>query len=261
MNAKHRLKLLALVIGLATCNPTQAGGGFIGATEPTQILNNIELVGIQGSEIQQIAQQATQIANQVTMISNMIQRYQNMLQNTLNIPNQVWGNILQALTPLTNIVRQGQAIAYSMANLDVRFRQRFPDYGNFLNTNFGAPQMYGSYQGWYTTQRDGIDGALLAANLQSSQFANENATMATLTAMGDNASGRMQALQVGNQIANQQVQQMQKLRQLVMAQMQMQANYMAAEAAKDAAKNAQAEKFWQAPRNTVVGDEPRYTRP
>ncbi len=193
------------------------------------------------------------------MIANMIQRYQNMLQNTLNIPNQQWGNILQALTPLTNIVRQGQAIAYSMANLDVRFRQRFPDYGNFLNANFGAPQMYGSYQGWYTTQRDGIDGALLAANLQSSQFANENATMATLTAMGDSATGRMQALQVGNQIANQQVQQMQKLRQLVMAQMQMQANYMAAEAAKDAAKNAQAEKFWQAPRNIVVGDGQRFT--
>ena len=75
------------------------------------------------------------------------------------------------------------------------------------------------------------------------QFQNENQVMAQLNAMGNNAQGRMQALQVGAQIANQQVQQMQKLRQLVMSQMNMQANYMAAEAAKDAAKQARAERF------------------
>ena len=71
----------------------------------------------------------------------------------------------------------------------------------------------------------------------------------------------MQALQVGAQIANQQVQQMQKLRQLVMSQMNMQANFMAAEAAKDAAKQARAERFWDTNRGTQVGDERSGTWP
>lgn len=133
-------------------------------------------------------------------------------------------------------MQQGQAIAYTMANVGQQFQVRFPDFNNWMNQNFGAQNFMQSYRQWYTTQRDAISGALQVANLQAGQFQNENQVMAQLNAMGNNAQGRMQALQVGAQIANQQVQQMQKLRQLVMSQMNMQANFMAAEAAKDAAE-------------------------
>lgn len=258
-------QLTALIVTAALIPTVSAGGGgglgFIGATEPTQLMNNFELVGIAAEEVQQVANQVTQIANQAQQIANQIQQIQNMVQNTMNIPNQIWGQIVPALTQLANVVQQGQAIAYNMANLNQAFQLRFPDYQNWLNQNMNAPQFYQAYQDWYTTQRDGISGALQVANLQEQQFANENQIMAQLQAMSQNATGRMQALQVGAQIANQQVQQTQKLRQLVMAQMQMQANYMAAEAAKDAAKQAHAERFWQTNRSTVLGDAQRFTRP
>ena len=211
--------------------------------------------------IMQVLNDATQIANQATQIANQVQQYQNMATNTLNIPNQLWGQIQNDLQPLMQIVQQGQAIAFTMQNLGQQFQARFPDFNNWMNQNFGAQDFMQSYRDWYTTQRDAISGALQVANLQAGQFQNENQVMAQLNAMGNNAQGRMQALQVGAQIANQQVQQMQKLRQLVMSQMNMQANYMAAEAAKDAAKQARAERFWDTNRGTQVGNSAGFFRP
>jgi P-type conjugative transfer protein TrbJ len=253
---KQWLAALAIGLSLALTTPVQAGGGggIVGATEPTQILNNVELGIISAQEVQAVAQRVTQIANQ-------IQQIQNMLTNTLPIPNQVWGQIQQEIAPLLQVVQQGQAIAYTMANVDQQFQVRFPDYNNWMNANFGAQNFMQSYRQWYTTQRDAISGALQVANLQAGQFQNENQVMAQLNAMGNSAQGRMQALQVGAQIANQQVQQLQKLRQLVMSQMNMQANYLAAEAAKDAAKQARAERFWGTDRGTQVGDSAGFFRP
>jgi P-type conjugative transfer protein TrbJ len=268
LNARHdnKPRFTALAFGLSLVLATQVsagGGGGLGggATEPTQILNNIELGIISAQEVQAVAQRVTQIANQAIQIANQIQQIQNMVQNTLNIPNQVWGQIQQEIAPLMQVVQQGQAIAYTMANVGQQFQARFPDYNNWMGANFGAQNFMQSYRGWYTTQRDAISGALQVANLQAGQFQNENQVMAQLNAMGNNAQGRMQALQVGAQIANQQVQQMQKLRQLVMSQMNMQANYMAAEASKDAAKQARAERFWDTNRGTQIGDGQRYGRP
>lgn len=238
------------------------GGGFSGgALEITQLANNAELGVISAQEAQQVANQVSQLTNQATQIANQITQIQNLVQNTLNIPNQLWGQITGELQPLLQVARQGQAIAYSMANVGQAFQLRFPDYDAWLNQNFGPQQFYQSYQGWYTTQRDGIQGALMAANLQADQFQTENQLMAQLNTMGNNAQGRMQVLQVGTQIANQQVQQLQKLRQLVMSQMTMQANYLAAEAAKDAAKQARAQRFWDTNRDTQVGNGQRFTRP
>jgi P-type conjugative transfer protein TrbJ len=51
--------------------------------------------------------------------------------------------------------------------------------------------------------------------------------IAQLSNMSDSASGRMQATQIGNMIAIEQVQQLRKLRQLQMAHSQAQNNYLA----------------------------------
>ena len=132
--------------------------GFVGATEPTQILNNVELGIISAQEVQAVAQRVTQIANQAAQIANQIQQIQNMVTNTLNIPNQVWGQIQQEIAPLLQVVQQGQAIAYTMANVGQQFQVRFPDFNNWMNANFGAQNFMQSYRQWYTTQRDAISG-------------------------------------------------------------------------------------------------------
>jgi type IV secretion system protein TrbJ len=68
------------------------------------------------------------------MVETGFQQYENMLTHSLNIPNQLFGPIQNDLVQLAGVVNGGQAIAYSMGNLDGTFRQRFPGYGWSLTT-------------------------------------------------------------------------------------------------------------------------------
>jgi hypothetical protein len=74
--------------GIITSDTAFAGsvGGFGGATEFTQILNNAQLAGIQLKNIQQVANQITQINNQIQQISYALKSYNNMIQNTASLP-------------------------------------------------------------------------------------------------------------------------------------------------------------------------------
>ncbi|AKH22412.1 hypothetical protein AAY24_18255 (plasmid) [Sedimenticola thiotaurini] len=237
-----------------------AGGGGLagGATEITQLANNVELGAIFGEEAQQVAQQAQQLAHEIQMIQNQLNMYQNLLDNTSNLGSFIWGNVFSDLQALASAVQQGNAIAYSASNMNALWQQRYQGYSNYLAKTYGPGNFQSDYRHWYSTQRDGLHGALRSANLQSQQFATEEATLNTLENMSQTASGRMQAIQVGNQIAMQQVRQSQKLRELVMAQIQAQTNYLASEAEKDAANQARNEKFFSGASGVTVGNEAQY---
>jgi P-type conjugative transfer protein TrbJ len=83
-----------------------------------------------------------------------------------------------------------------------------------------------------------LNGTLADAQGQAQNFANEQAQFAELEGMNRTATGRLQAIQVGNEIALQQAQQIQMLRQLVVAMINAQnvaaANRINAQAAEDA---------------------------
>lgn len=193
--------------------------GFGGSTELTQIANNIQLVS---SYVQQVQAYATQL-----------QQYQIMVKNSLATPNQVWGNAASDLQALAKVVQQGQALAYSSANISTEFQNTFKGYQAPAGTNFKT-----DYQKWSRATLDSIKGAFEAAKMQSDNFATEEGVLQSLRAQSTSASGQMQAIQVGNQVAEQQVQQLQKLRQLMMTQMQSQNTYMAMQTDKSARARA-----------------------
>ncbi len=209
---------------VAAVPPSFAGSvaGFGGATEITQLANNVELVNLY---LQQVQSYATQL-----------QQYQNMIQNTLNIPAQVWGAVEADLMGVANIVKQGQALAYSAANIASQFENTFKGF-TFTGTDFKK-----EYRDLSRKTLDTLKGALMAANMQSNQFATEEMTLKQLRAMSQSAQGQMQAIQVGSQIAEQQVQQLQKLRQLMMAQLSQQNTYLAAQEQKEATRKVAADR-------------------
>jgi P-type conjugative transfer protein TrbJ len=238
------LRAAAAAGWLLVCAPAWAGGGGGYATEFTQILNNIELVKM-------VAQEAQEIENQLKMLEDMV-------RNTLALPEAVWGNTLGALMRLADVVRQGQALAYSLSNLDQEFRNRFKDYPSYLTHQYGVGELSAKYRQWSTETLDTVRASLDAVHLQAEDFTDEEATLRQLQHFSETASGRMQALQAGNQIAAQQVRQTQLLRQLMMTQMQMQGAYLAAQTDRDNLQKAQSELFFGAMPGTVVGDEPGY---
>ena len=236
-----------------------AGGGLAGvASEWTQLLNNSQLIALVGKSAQQVTNQITQITQLAQQIQNQLSIYKNLLQNTVQLPARIWGQVAGELNKLKNVISQGQAIAFSMRNIDDVLKQRFRSFADFKSNLPDGASFSQTYQDWSTTNRDTIAGTLRAAGLTADQFSSEESTMSQLRSQSESADGQMKALQVGHSIATQQVAQMQKLRGLVSQQMTMMATwYQSEQAEKDLAQARRGEFFKSTAPSTSAGQEMR----
>jgi P-type conjugative transfer protein TrbJ len=241
--------------------PAYAGGVTGQATEWTQLANNAELVSLVGKSAEQVNNQITQISQLAEQIQNQLNIYNNLLQNTAQLPNHIWGQVESDLTSLQNVVAQGQGVAFSMGNIDDVLKQRFQSFAEMKSNLPDGASFSTTYQNWSDTNRDTIAGTLKAANLTADQFSSEESTMASLRAMSESADGQMKALQVGHQIAAQQVAQMQKLRGLVSQQMTMMGTWFQSEQAQKDLAQARREQFFSGNVRDIRGGqtmEPRW---
>src|SRR5260370_10322825 len=206
--------LVVLLLSAPLAPPVHAGGVGVFATEPTQLLNNIQLLKQSFTQLQQLQTQ--------------LQQYENMVRNSTVAPTQVFGDVMNDLNRLAQVVQTGQALSYSMANLDSQFRTTFPGYTLPGNGNF-AHQYKNCSQATLDTQRS----TLAAAGLQGSQLQSEQSVLDALQQMSRSSSGRLEAIQIGNQISEQQVEQLMKLRQLMIADLQSKQAFHAAQVQKD----------------------------
>ncbi len=236
-----------------------AGGGLTGgATEYTQMLNNGELISLVGKSAEQVNNQITQISQLAQQIQNQLNIYKNLLQNTAQLPSHIWGQVQSDLNQLRNIVNQGQGIAFSMGNVDDVLKQRFQSFADFKTSLPNNASFSSTYQTWSSTNRDTIGGTLKAASLTADQFSSEESTMSQLRSMSESADGQMKALQVGHEIATQEVAQMQKLRGLVSQQMTMMATwYQSEQSEKDLSQARRQEFFKSTAPSTSGGQEMR----
>jgi P-type conjugative transfer protein TrbJ len=215
---------VAVSILLMAVVPTPAGVFGNLATETTQLLNYGELLA-------QYLRQGEQLTQEILQL-------QEMVRNGRALPNQVFGSVTADLNQLAAIVQGGLALSYSMANLDSEFRSRFPGYG------YTAGAYYQNYQVWSQTTLDTTLGTLRAAGLQGQQLQSEQSVLAALRTMALSADGRMQAIQVGNQISEQTVEQLMKLRQLMLADLQSKQAFQAAQIQNDAQNHAATQQFF-----------------
>jgi P-type conjugative transfer protein TrbJ len=216
---------LVAMMAVETIIPVPAHAGVPGvfATEYTQILNYAELAG--------------QLEKQVLMVENQLNQLADMAKHGVTITDQLFGTVASDITTLRQIVNTGQALSYTLSNMDGTFRLRFPGYST--STNYAQ-----SYQTWSQTSLDSTLGALKAAGIQNSQFDSDSALLRTLQQQSQSATGRMQAIEVGNQIAENQAEQLMKLRQLMMADMQSKAAYQSTMVQADATKQANSGQFF-----------------
>ena len=234
-------KVIVLVVTLSLLfvgvpAPTNAGVVAGVATEWTQIMNHVQLVmnyirmGVQLQiEMQQLSEQ---------------------LKQGKELPRQIFGSIQQDLGQLAQIVQGGQALAYSMGNLDAQFRNTFPGYSSRTSGYFN------DYKKWSQTSLDTTMNSLRAVGLQGQQLNNAQAVLAQLRAMSAGAGGQMEAVEVGNQIAEQQVEQLMALRQLMLVDLQSKQAYQAEQIQKEQADKAALEQVFGT--QPLVTDHKKY---
>lgn len=228
MTTKYQrsIAMVALVALWAGCLPAPVEAGIVGnlATETTQLMNNAQLIA-------QYIRQGEQLRQAILM-------YADMVRNSGRVPEEVFGPIMADLNQLAAIVQGGRALAYSMANLDGEFRARFRGYG------YSAGAYYRDYRDWSQTTLDTTLSSLKAAGLQGRQLQSEQTVLNALRAMAVSAEGRMQALQVGNQVAEQTVEQLMKLRELMIVDLQSKQAFQAEQIQKEMQNTAATEGFF-----------------
>jgi len=216
---------LTITLIFQSSSPVHAQFFGLGSTEVTQLLNHAELV--------------SQYIRQGLQLQEALKQTADMIENSEIFTSQVFGPIMSDINALSDIVQGGQALAYSLANLDTQFRNRFRGYA------YNPRSYYTDYRNWSQTSLDTTRSTLRAAGLQSQQLQNEQSVMSGVRQMALSAEGRMKALQVANQIAEQEVQQLMKLRELMLVDLQSKEAYQAHEVQKEAATEAAAEQFFR----------------
>ena len=210
----------SIALALATPGmPSLAAGGSCPqcATEPTQIMNNIELVM---QYAKQVEQHTTQVAN---MTYNLSRLQDALLQGTnFNLlgPLKPFYDLAGALRSLGTAVQNAKGIAYSMDNLDGRFRAQFKGY-------VANPNMSSQYRSWADSVNGTFESTMKGMELTQREIENEATFAQKLQNMAATSKGRNQLEQTIIAFADSSVGQMQKLRSLMLLDMQSKQAYQA----------------------------------
>ncbi len=172
------------------------GGGFVGAMESTQWMNNAELVNVYTSNLEQLQQQ--------------IQMYQNMYQNTLGIPIQAWSGIAGRLTSLVSTIQNTQSIVNATVNSITDMQTTYGN-GNLLSNQ------QQNLMNWNKGLNNQIGAALQQLGYNANNFSTTQSALQQIQLASQTSAGGLQAIQAGNQIAGMMVNETQGLHGTIIA--------------------------------------------
>jgi len=234
-----RRLLVAMMAGSLLVDPTSAqiGGGIVFctncATEPTQV--SVKLM-----HDLEYAKQLLQYAIQVQQIADA-------LKNTAHGGPASLTSIAADLGMLAAVVQGGRALAWSLANDDVVFRETYPGYPSLAAV--GPPPPAGTYASryaiWAQTSLDTTQGILRGAGFQGKLLATEQGALGILRGLSAaNLLNRNDAINLTGQLAAEQVAQLQKLRELQLEDITSKAAYQGYQVQKDADMVATEQQFF-----------------
>ena len=207
----RRVLLLGMLLGLSS-SAFAGGEASGGASEVTQIMNNVEL--------------ANQTAQQVQQYTTQLQQFQAQLQDMKLNPLSIMGSDVQKLVNgIGGVMSAGQSVGGTMAQIDGNFSKKFksPLAGTFSE----------NFKTWTTSSQDTLGAAMRAAGLHRDAFATDTAALAALYNKTQSSQGTVAAVQTLSEVNVMQVQQMQKLQDLIATQNVASSAYMAAQNSKD----------------------------
>ena len=233
-------KAFAWIAAVLLSGAANAGGGGAitgGATEITQLLNNVQLA-------ESYAQQALQYELQLKQFANEIR---NLAKNPAGV---LAPDLLQLANNAARLLSVGKDIASTMSRVDQNFATTFK---SPVAASFAT-----KFQGLTNASQDALKTAMLNAGLQREQFADDTNALQGLVDSVSDADGTMGALNALGSLNARQIQESMKLRDLISQQQVAQNTYLAAQSAKEQMKtDATTIQFDSIP----LPDKSRYTNP
>jgi len=247
---------VAVAISLVTSANAGSVGGFGGATEWTQLLNNGESAAQTAKQLQQYATQLQQYYVQYQEWYRKIQGLKMMVANIGQLPENMKQDFLNMALKMKKQMEQGQAITFTAANLNQRFNQIFKGYEHFLDKNNASAQSFQeAYKNMYQSTRDTALNSLKTLGIQEKDLQNDQAFMSKLRVAMNTAQGTEAAIAVANQLSYHQTEAIQKLQKTVMTQANLQAQFIAEQNQEKQMAAAAQEAFAPKPKVNRSDDE------
>jgi P-type conjugative transfer protein TrbJ len=247
------------VIGVFTIRDVGAGGGGLGrATEMTQKMNNAELIAVVKKGAEQVQNQVKQIANEIQMIANQVTMIQDLVKNTLSLPSQLYGDIMNSVNGVKNVLSQTQGLAHTLGDIDGLFKSRFktPQQMTSMNKPTDFQREYAKIQ---ETQRETIRSSMGAIGVTYDRYTSDAELLKQLQSKAGTADGRNQLLQMQIQFLAFASRQIMRLQELSMMQMMNYGTALEAERTKEDLEKEQIIKAWDTSNMPDYGPAPLNT--
>jgi len=234
-------------------------GGFGSALEVTQEAQWAADIGDRAAaytqQLQQYATQLQQYYQQVQEWERKVMGLKMMVQNIGTLPENIKDQFINMARQMKNQMEQGQAIAYTAANIDEQFNNIFKGYDYFLEqSNASAQSFSAAYKTMYQSTRDTALNALKTLGIQEQDLQNDQVFMAKLRTAMNSAEGTEAAIAVANQLTYHQTEALQKLQKTVMTQANLQAQYIAEQNQEKQMSKAAVEAFAPEPEDSGSDD-------
>ena len=171
-------------------------------------LNTVQATITAGSHVMSYAEQVTQYAKQVQQYETQLQQYQTQIQNLQNLGQFKWADANTSLNQLVGTVN-GTTGAYntflSQFQTQAQWNQHPPTVASFQQSTAGAS----------ATEIASYGATVQNLATQNANMAHDAAVLSKMTASAQGATGQLQALQAGMQLASAQVHQLQEVRALL----------------------------------------------
>lgn len=243
--------LRVAVLTFAICSASRAGDV---ATERTQAVTGL------------ITAYISVINDAISTATDIIQQYEELAGLKETFENWDWEDLLESdeffeiFGELEEVVRQGQALGHTVEDLEVFMAEKFDTYEGYLEviTDMGEidePTVLARIEDWNQSHLDTIRNTMTAHGMHLEAIDASEERLAQLERESRSADGRMQALQVGAEIAQEEVQQLNALKEIVMEQSNLHASYFATKAAMESDQSARERWIRRDLMPVIIGDE------
>ena len=169
-------------------------------------------------------------------------------------------DVFEVFSQIEQAYEEGVALAHTVDDVEAFFEERYDTYEEYLRAieNVGRiddAQIRDRLERWNRTHLATIRGTLKAHGIHAEQIDSAKDRLALLQEKSRTAEGRMQVLQIGQEIATEEVRQLHELKSIVMEQSNLHATYFAFKQSQQADESAQAEWILRDLGTTIVGNE------
>ena len=177
-----------------------------GASEVTQMRNELELISKYERQVEEYVKEGSQLQTQLT----------NLIKNPEALLGAEVGGLINKIG---EIMSKGNSIGLTIAQIDKNFA------GTFKNSMVMA--LANGFTKWHATSIDTLEAAIKSAGLQNEKFEDETAKIQALFDSSQASEGNLAAVQSLSAINSHMLKQMQSLGQLISVQNLAVSTYMA----------------------------------